>query len=88
MSDSGTITGKGVRKATVTARTYDGGLTASCEVTVELPVSTIQLEKDAVELSVGQSIKVNVVTEPADADEFAGLVALGWHDEDIAWYGL
>lgn len=79
--DSGTIIAEGIGTAVVTARTYDGGYSASCQITVvekgEIPkdediqVEEIVLDNDALEmcrydeLVLGYSVKPVNTTNPA-----------------------
>ena len=68
----GKIIAKGHGTATITAKSSDGTKNATCIVTVikketEVPVSKVELDKEQIELYVGDTFGVNVTIEPTDA---------------------
>ena len=70
----GTITGVNPGKATITARTRDGGFTASCEVEVwSTPVTGVEISDD-VTIGAGGYKQLSASVQPSDAS-----------DERIVW---
>lgn len=70
----GTITGVEPGTATITARTRDGGYTATCEVEVwSTPVTGVSVSED-VTIGVGSSKRISAEVQPSDAS-----------DKDIEW---
>lgn len=70
VDDYGTVTAKSAGSVTITATTADGGFVAACEVTAYVPfvpVTGISLDRDALALLQGQSVKLIATVEPADA---------------------
>lgn len=68
--DKGTVTAIKAGSATISAKSVDGGKTASCSVTVEakyVPVSSISLDLSSAEIHVGESIMLTATVAPADA---------------------
>lgn len=76
--DNGIITGIGSGKATITAKTKDGNISDSIDITVYSKVTQIVLEKDNVTLFKGKSttISANVLPEDATTKE------LIWNSSD------
>ncbi|WP_232015929.1 S-layer homology domain-containing protein [Paenibacillus baekrokdamisoli] len=72
VDNTGNVTAVSSGKATVTARSDDGGLIATCEVTVTNPPGTIEVDSVTVspaELSLpaGESVKLKAAVQPVDA---------------------
>lgn len=63
--DKGTVTAIAAGSATISA--IAGGQTATCAVTVSVPVTGISLDKTTLALDRGQSEKLTVTVTPADA---------------------
>ncbi|MBQ7117065.1 MAG: Ig-like domain-containing protein [Clostridia bacterium] len=55
VSDKGIVSGKSEGKAEITVKTNDGGYIAVCEVSVEVPPTSVSLSKTALSLRVGSS---------------------------------
>ena len=64
---SGKVTAKGVGTATITAKSADGGYTATCKVTVYIPVTGIELNQPDYSLCVGDSFTLKAKVKPSDA---------------------
>lgn len=65
---NGTVTGVAPGKATITAKTKDGGFTDSCVVTVNaVPVEKITVTPDSLSLEVGGARQLTAAVEPVDA---------------------
>ncbi len=54
--------------ATITVTTEDGKKTATCKVTVNVPVSSVMLDKSTLSLSKGSSYTLKVGVSPGDAN--------------------
>lgn len=67
--EGGRVTALGVGQSTITASCGDA--TASCEVTVEVPLSGIILNKTDAALAVGDTMRLTATAEPSDATHFA-----------------
>jgi hypothetical protein len=70
VSSTGTVTGKSVGKATVTAATSDGAKSATCEVTVtqsNVAVTGVTISSATLSLSVGDNTTLTTTVEPASA---------------------
>lgn len=67
VDENGSINAISKGEATVTIEA--GNCSASCIITVKNPLKGIQLEKDSVDLDVGESQTLQVVFDPIDADE-------------------
>ena len=67
VSETGIVTANNIGEAIITAATRWGDHTASCMVSVVVPVTGILLEQEQVELSSGSSKQLIVVIEPDDA---------------------
>jgi uncharacterized protein YjdB len=63
---SGQVTGVSAGTATITVKTDEGGKTASCEVTVTVPVVSVSV-KSSTSLIVGATEKLQVTFDPANA---------------------
>ena len=64
---SGKVSAKGVGTCTITATTSDGGYTATCKVTVYIPVTGIELNQPDWDLKVGESFTLKAKVKPSDA---------------------
>ncbi len=64
---NGLVTAVADGTATITATTEDGGYTATCEVTVTTPVSSISLDKTSLDLIVGETEQLTATIEPTNA---------------------
>ncbi len=65
----GVVTAVGKGTATITVTTADGGYTATCEVTVKLPVSAVTLNETSTALVVGNTKQLTATVAPANADD-------------------
>jgi len=70
--NDGKITAKGKGTTIITAKSSDGTKTATCIVNVaekekNIPVSGIKLDKEKLELYIGDAFGINVIIEPNDA---------------------
>ena len=66
----GTITAVGTGRTTVTAKTDDGGWTASCEVVVPLAAQSVALSASAKTLNVGESFALTATVTPANSTDY------------------
>ena len=67
---NGVVTGVSVGTAVITVTTEDGGMTASCTVTVEsatIAVTGVSLNKTSIDLSLGQNFTLVATIAPVDA---------------------
>lgn len=67
VDQTGMVTIRGGGKATITVTTNSLGKTATCEVTVVVPVESIALNKNTLSLDDGKSEQLTVVFTPTDA---------------------
>lgn len=68
IADDGTLTAVAVGQVTVTASV--GGVSGTCEVTVEgIPASGLSLEPETADVLLGYNIKLKAVIAPENADE-------------------
>ena len=76
----GTVAANGVGTAIITA--VCGDVSASCTVTVEVPLASITLDRTKFTMAVGDTHSLAAAPEPADATDFA----VTWHSDnpDIA----
>lgn len=65
---NGVITANKLGKATVTAKTAEGGFASSVSVTVYKGVKSVDLNVTSAILAVGEGIKINAAVVPADAE--------------------
>ncbi len=65
---NGVVTAVGNGTATITAKTEDGGYTATCEVTVTTPVESISLNKTFLDLPTGTTEQLTATIAPATAN--------------------
>ena len=70
--NNGVVTGVSVGSATITAKTADGGFTATCTVTVEeAPIvhpTGVSISKTSINLQIGGSETLTTTVTPADAN--------------------
>ena len=64
---NGKVTGVKAGEATITVTTEDGAKTATCKVTVTIPVTGVTLNKTALTLNIGASETLTATVAPADA---------------------
>lgn len=69
VDEYGVVSGVGKGSATITVTTEDGGKTDMCEVEVRQFVTSIQLDKQSVTLSVSESVQLVATVSPDDADD-------------------
>ena len=74
VAKDGTVTGVRNGTATITAESEDGGYTAACEITVISTVQSISLNKDSLNMNVGQTARLRASVTPADA-----------YDQSVIW---
>ncbi|WP_175412992.1 Ig-like domain-containing protein [Clostridium sp. AWRP] len=84
----GVVTGVKEGTAIITAKSSDGNVAASCEVTVtpNIPVTGIKLDKTSVSLVEGQTLQLNAAVAPDNATvknvnwtaPFGGPVSVNW----------
>ena len=67
VNGSGKITAKAAGEATITVKTKDGGYTATCDVTVIVPVTDVSLNKSSVNLKKGEKTTLKPSIKPTDA---------------------
>ena len=68
--NDGVVTAVKQGKATITAKSDDGGKTATCQVTVKAktyPVTSVTLNKTLVELTEGESLTLSATVNPSNA---------------------
>ena len=63
----GVVTAVGAGTAMITATTEDGGMTASCTVTVPVPVSGVMLNKSSLSMKAGETAIISAIVSPSDA---------------------
>lgn len=66
VNNAGEVTGKGAGKAVITAKTTNG-LTATCNVTVEVPVTNVEFEQDYYEMFTGETLTIVATVTPDNA---------------------
>ncbi len=67
VDNSGKVTAVGGGSAEITVKTKDGGYTASCKVTVTVPVTGISLNTSSLTLMPGSSSTLTATITPSDA---------------------
>ena len=68
VDQDGNVTGKAEGNAVITATTEDGNKTANCNVTVKfIHIESISLDKNELELGIGESSKLSAAISPANA---------------------
>ena len=75
---NGKVTGVKAGEATITVTTEDGAKTATCKVTVTIPVTGVTLNKTALTLNIGASETLTATVKPDDATN----KALTWTSSD------
>ena len=65
----GIVTAVGKGTATITVTTEDGNHTATCEITVKIPVSGVTLNPTSTALVVGDTKQLTATVEPENADD-------------------
>ena len=80
VGSGGTITAMGSGTAVITARTSDGGYSASCTVTVSVPVTGVSLDRTTLEMEPGDTCTLAAAVEPSDA----GNKAVTWSSSDTS----
>ena len=75
VDDEGNVRAVGGGTATITVTTAEGGFTATCEVTVYVPVTGVKLNKTELRLASGTSYQLIATVEPKDAT-----------DNIVTWY--
>lgn len=69
VSSTGVVTANAVGNAEITVTTQDGNKTATCNVTVNpIPVSSVTLDKESLDLKVNQSSELTATITPDNAD--------------------
>lgn len=68
VDDNGAVTAKAKGPAIITATTVDGGYTASCEVRVYQPVTSLDLNIKSLTLNTGEAQQLIATVLPVDAD--------------------
>lgn len=56
-------------QATITVKTKDGDKTATCDVTVIVPVTGVEMEKSEVRMKLGTSASLSAIVQPVDATD-------------------
>ena len=69
VSETGLVTATGVGSASVTVTTVDGEKTATCEVTVVIPVKSIALDVEKLQLTVGETGQIVATVQPDNATD-------------------
>ena len=69
VDDEGNVRAVGGGTATITVTTEEGGFTATCEVTVYVPVTGVKLNKTELRLASGTSYQLIATVEPEDATD-------------------
>ena len=67
VDENGTVTAVGAGEATITVTTEDGRKTATCIVTVTVPVTGVKLNKETLELFTDGSETLTATVEPGNA---------------------
>ncbi len=67
VDNSGKVTAKAVGNATITAKTKEGGYTATCEVSVTIPVTGVSLSLTELSLEKGRTATLTATVAPSDA---------------------
>lgn len=74
VSSTGVVTAKAAGSATIMVTANDGGSTATCAVTVSVPVSGVSLDKTSLTLPVGDTQTLTATVSPSNAS-----------DKSVAW---
>lgn len=69
VNENGEVIATGIGSATITAKSVDSGVTATCNIIVEtINIENIELDEDEIDFWVGETDKINVKIEPDDAN--------------------
>lgn len=63
----GKVTAVNAGQATITVKTEDGEKTATCDITVKVPVTGVTMEQSEVRIKLGTSTSLSASVQPADA---------------------
>lgn len=66
---NGKVTAKEIGTAIISVKTKEGGYTASCKVTVNLPVSKITFDRQTIYVAKGKKVKVAAIMTPEDTTD-------------------
>ena len=80
--ENGTVTAVGRGETVITAKSVDGGFTASCKVVVTQPVTGIRLSSTELSVYTGQSVTVEAIVLPENASDKR--VSFRSSDESVA----
>ena len=80
--ENGTVTAVGRGETVITAKSVDGGFTASCKVVVTQPVTGIRLSSTELSVYTGQSVTVKAIVLPENASDKR--VSFRSSDESVA----
>ena len=69
VSDTGLVTAKAAGTAVITAKSEDGGKTATCKLTVTVPVTGVTVNPANVKLDYDQTVQLSYTVAPADATD-------------------
>lgn len=68
VDENGRITAVGKGTATITVTTEDGGLTATCKVTVKQPVTGVTVDQTELKMYISDRVELKATVEPSDAE--------------------
>ena len=69
VNDDGVVTALSTGTTTIIVTTEDGGFSATCDVTVISPVSTITINHKTISLTIGNSMALTATITPSDAPQ-------------------
>jgi len=75
--DDGLITVTGIGTCIITCTTANGSVSATCSVTVSIPVTSITLNNSEVEMSLGETSQLTATVEPSNAN-----TSVTWSSQD------
>ena len=78
IDENGKVTALKLGETTITAVTEEGGYSASCEISVIVPVTGVELEKANISLRENETETLNAIVSPEDA----GYKAVVWSSSD------
>ena len=67
VSSTGLVTAVAKGTATITVTTKDGSKTATCKVTVKVPVTGVTLDKTTVTIKKGKTLQLTATVKPSNA---------------------
>ena len=67
VNSSGEVTARTPGSATITVTTEDGSKTATCNVTVNVPVESVSLNKTSLVMTEGEKVTISADVKPSDA---------------------